>query len=85
MFVHLVDQVTSIQSVRDSMTLLVYMIDVLNHDQVKLRAFNLISPVYKYHNELEWFCYARELKKEFDTAASTLFITAVGEIKVRTD
>ena len=85
MFAHIADRVTSMESVRDAMTLLLYMIDLLNRDQVKLRAFDLNSPVCKHHNKLEWFRYARELKRDLDTAASMLFITTVGEMKARLD
>ena len=60
MLVHIVDQVMSVESVRDVMILLFYMIDLLSRDQVELRTFNLSSPICKHHNYLEWFCYRRE-------------------------
>jgi hypothetical protein len=59
MSAHVADRVTSIDSVRDAMTLLLYIIYLLSRDQVQLRAFDLTSPVCEHHNELEWIFYAR--------------------------
>ena len=58
------------------------MIDLLSYDKVKLCAFDLSCLVCKSHDEMEWFKYARELKKELDATASISCIPDVDEIEL---
>ena len=53
MFAHVADRVTSMESVRDAMTSLVYDIVLLGRDKIELPMFSLNSPVHKHHNDCE--------------------------------
>ena len=72
MFVHVANRVTSMESVREAMTLLAYLIVLCRKDTIPLRAFDKNSLVHEHHDVLGWSRSARIFKREFDNAASSL-------------
>ena len=85
MFAHVADRVTSMESVRDAMTLLVYAIVLLGRDKIKLPMFSLNSPVHQHYNDCEWSLCAAEVKHAFAGAAEMLNIHTAVEMKVQVD
>ena len=81
MFAHIANEMTSTDLIRDAMTLVAHDVVLLQREQVYLNPFDLDSPVHEHHDDDEWTRCAREIKEEFDKAASLLFVKSLGEVK----
>ena len=68
------ERVTSMEYVKDSMTLLGYVNVLLCQDKIELPLFSLNSPVHQQHNDCEWSLFAAEVKHDFAVAAEMLNI-----------
>ena len=52
MFVHIADWITSVESVREAMALLAYLIVLCRKDTIQLHVFDKNAPVHEHHDVL---------------------------------
>ena len=80
-FAHIADCMMSMESIRDAMTLFVYILVLLWRDEICLPIFNVYSTVHEHRTDLEWSRHANKMKDIFDQTASTLCIGTIDKMK----